>query len=494
MKRIIISLLSLAVCATAFAKVELPSILGNGMVLQRNAEVTLWGKAQPGARLTVTPSWDGHTYTTSVGSDGRWSIKVSTSDAGGPYTLTFSDSRKSSTVVEDILLGEVWICSGQSNMEMPVKGYVAQPVAGSAQAIRDCYAHQGVRIFNVGRNDADTPQEDCSGEWQHSTPESVANCSAVAYFFGREVSDLLGVPVGLVTSYWGGTMIETWMTRESVLALDVDKSVFDEVPEGPAPGHLYNGMINPIVNYTAKGFIWYQGESNRYHPFDYATLMSRMINLWREAWGDGDMPFIAAQLAQYRYDGAEYLTLPVLVEQQYKAADSTPNTYIASTTDMDSPSIIHPSRKILVGERMAAIALTHTYGMKGLSGESPRYTGMDIDGSKVTLHFSGMADTDAYDFKGEFFSWLDKDLKVIRIKGFEVAGEDRVFHPATAHPGWPIASYIEVQCDEVPHPVAVRYAFRNVLENNVITGAGVPLAPFRTDNWEITPEMLHKVE
>lgn len=376
---------------------------------------------------------------------------------------------------------------------MPVKGYVAQPVAGSAQAIRDCYAHQGVRIFNVGRNDAETPQEDCSGVWEHSTPESVANCSAAAYFFGREVSDLLGVPVGLVTSYWGGTMIETWMTRESVMALDVDKSVFEDAPEGPAPGHLFNGMINPIVNYTAKGFIWYQGESNRYHPFDYGVLMSRMISLWREKWGNNDMPFIAAQLAQYRYDNVDHLALPVLVEQQYWAADHTPNTYIASTTDMDSPSIIHPSRKILVGERMAAIALTHAYGMKGMSGESPRYKDMEVEGNKVTLHFShpnGMAETDAYDFKGEFFSWLDKDLKVIRVKGFEVAGEDKVFHPATAHLGWPISSYIEVQCDDVQHPVAVRYAFKNVQENNVITGAGVPLAPFRTDNWEITQEML----
>lgn len=494
MKRLFIAIMAFAASAAAMnAEVKLPSVLSDGMVLQRNAEVTLWGKAAPGSTVCVEPSWDGVRRQTKADSEGCWKLKVATTDAGGPYSISFSDSKKSSVTLNDILLGEVWICSGQSNMEMPVKGFVSQPVAGSAQAIRDSYAHPDMRIFNVLRHATDTLQSDCTGEWQYPTPENVANCSAVAYFFGRMLTDILGVPVGLITSYWGGTMIETWMMPESIKAIpDIDKSVFDEVPEGPGPGKLYNGMIAPIVNYTAKGFIWYQGESNRYHPFDYAKLMNRMILDWREAWGNDQMPFIAAQIAQYVYDGSEYLTVPVIVEQQYKAADATPLTYIAPTTDMDSPRMIHPARKVLVGERMAAIALSRTYGIKGLCGESPRYSGMETDGSSVILHFKDMAVSTSWPATGESFSWLDKDIKVIRIKGFEVAGEDRVFHAATAKLGWPVADRITVQCDSVAAPVAVRYAFRNVLESNVMTVSEVPLAPFRTDDWEITPEQLKR--
>lgn len=494
MKRIITAALAAIISATGLnAKIELPAIMSDGMVLQRNSEVNLWGKADPGSKVTVKASWDGVSHMTAAGRDGLWKIEIPTADAGGPYTITLSDSRKSSVTISDVLLGEVWVCSGQSNMEMPVKGFVSQPVAGSAQAIRDSYAHPDIRVFNVQRHATDTLQSDCVGEWKHPTPENVGSFSAVAYFFGRELSDLLGVPVGLVTSYWGGTMIEAWMMPESIKSIpDIDKSVFDEVPEGPGPGKLYKGMIAPVVNYTAKGFIWYQGESNRYHPFDYSKLMSRMILDWREAWGSEEMPFIAAQIAQYRYDGPEYMTVPVIVEQQYKAAAVTPRTYIASTTDMDSPSIIHPARKVQVGERMAAIALEHEYGIKGLPGESPMFTSMEIEGNSAILHFSRMSKSSGIPDDGDSFSWLDKDLKVIKIQGFEMAGEDRVFHAATAKLGWPIADRITVQCDSVAVPVAVRYAFRNVIESNVITIGGTPLAPFRTDDWEITEQQLRR--
>lgn len=496
MKRIIIAAIAALCAASALeAKVELPSVISDGMVLQRNSMINLWGKAIPGGKVSVEPSWDGITRTTRADDQGCWKISVPTGDAGGPYSISFSDSKKSSVTVSDVLLGEVWVCSGQSNMEMPVKGFVSQPVAGSAQAIRDSYAHPDIRIFNVLRHATDTLQHDCNGEWKHPTPENVANCSAVAYFFGRMLTDILGVPVGLVTSYWGGTMIEAWMMPESIKSIPgIDKSVFDEVPEGPGPGKLYKGMISPIINYTAKGFIWYQGESNRYHPFDYAKLMNRMILDWREAWGSEEMPFIAAQIAQFTYDGPEYLTVPVIVEQQYKAADMTPLTYIAPTTDMDSPRMIHPARKILVGERMAAIALSRTYGIKGLCGESPRYSSMEIDGKSVVLHFKDMAVSTSWPATGESFSWLDKEIKVIKIKGFEVAGEDRVFHTATAKLGWPVADRITVQCDSVAAPVAVRYAFRNVIESNVMTVSEVPLAPFRTDDWEICETELRRQE
>ena len=473
------------------AKVTLPSLVGDNMVLQRNTEVNVWGKADPGATVTVRTSWDNAKYRTSADSDGNWLTKVRTADAGGPYTVTISDGE--SLTLNGVMLGEVWFCSGQSNMEMPVRGFVGQPVEGSAETIRECYAHPNIRMFFIARQSSETPQEDCEGEWLLPTPENVGNCSAAAYYFGRELSDILGIPVGLITSHWGGTMIETWMPCESILAIDgIDRSVFQEVPEGEAPGRLYNGMVCPALNYVVNGVIWYQGESNRYHPFDYSKLMSSMILSWRAAWGRDDLPFICTQLVHYRYDGKEYLALPVLIEQQYIAAANTPHTYIAPTTDILSPGIIHPARKRDCGERMADIALKHCYGIKGLTDESPKYSGMEIDGNQVTLRFTGMAESESGSETGDSFSWLDKNLNVINIKGFEVAGEDRKFYPAKAHLGWPVADRITVQSDSVQTPVAVRYAFRNYIEANVMTISGTPLAPFRTDDWEITDEMLRK--
>ncbi len=473
------------------AKVTLPSLVGDNMVLQRNTEVNIWGKADAGATVTVRTSWNNAKYRTSADSKGNWLAKVQTADAGGPYTITISDGE--SLTLNGVMLGEVWFCSGQSNMEMPVRGFVAQPVAGSAETIRNSYAHPDIRMFFVERQSSETPQDDCEGEWLLPTPENVANCSAAAYYFGRELTDILGVPVGLITSHWGGTMIETWMPCESIRDIDgIDKSVFDYVPEGEAPGRLYNGMVYPALNYVVNGVIWYQGESNRYHPFDYSKLLSSMIQSWRDAWGNADLPFICTQLVHYRYDGSQYLALPVLIEQQYIAAKNTPRTYIAATTDIVSPGIIHPARKKECGERMANIALKRCYGINGLSGESPLYSGMEIDGNKVTLHFAGMAEIEAGTETKDSFSWLDANLNVINVKGFEIAGEDRKFYPAKAHLSWPVSNSITVESDSVQTPAAVRYAFRNYIESTVITTSGVPLAPFRTDDWEITPEMLRK--
>ena len=490
MKRILTLISASLVAVNISATVTLPSIFSDSMVLQRESDVNIWGKAEPGSKVTLTASWDGKRYSTDADSDGNWKTVIRTAEAGGPYSLKISDGRKSSLTLKDIMLGEVWICSGQSNMEMPVKGFSLQRVAESAQTIRDCYAHPDIRIFNVERNDSETLQHECTGEWQYPTPENVANCSAIAYFFGREITDLVGVPVGLVTSYWGGTMIETWMTRESVMDIDgIDKSAVDALEEGTQTGRLFNGMIAPIAGFTAKGFLWYQGESNRRRPLDYSALLCRMIRLWRDAWGEQEMPFIMTQLAQFGYGADDLLILPVLVEQQYKAADAVPLTYVATTTDMDSPRIIHPAHKKECGERMAAIALDHCYGIHGLYGESPRYAGMDVEGNRLTVRFTRLNHLSSWPHEGDTFSWLDKDGKLIDVKGFELAGEDGIFHPATSA-GLPGPDRITLQAEGVENPKAVRYAFRNVIECNVVTTYGVPLAPFRSDDWEVTDEMM----
>ena len=484
--------LACMMAAVASAEIKLPAILGNDMVLQRNIEVNLWGTATPDKNVTVRTSWNGKKYKTKSDADGKWALKVATGEAGGPYEIEFSDGDKMS--LTGILLGEVWVCGGQSNMEMPIKGFVAQPVQGAAEAIRDSYAHPDIRIFNVERNKTNTLQEDCKGVWQKPTPQNVANCSATAYFFGRMLTDLLGMPVGIVTSYWGGTKAEVWMTREAINATEGIDREFALKPDGNGwgPQEMYNGMIHPITRFTAKGFIWYQGCSNRDRAFDYGKLLVSLIKDWRKAWGNDEMPFLIAQLVQYRYDGEQYLSLPVVIEGQYYAAQTLKNVYVAPTTDLSFGSIIHPPFKREVGERLAGIALDKSYGMPGFASESPRFKSMEIQGNKVVLHFTGMADSDKFDAVGDNFSWVDKNMKIIRPKGFEIAGADGKFYPANARNSWPVSDRITVESDSVKNPVAVRYAFRNCIDANVITGMGTPLAPFRTDNWEIPHNEMFK--
>lgn len=482
------SLLIAAIAAAAVAaeaKVTLPSVMSDNMVLQRDTEVNIWGKAKPGATVTVTPSWSGKSYTAKAGSDGNWLTKVATGNAGGPYSIIISDGEP--TVLDNILLGEVWICGGQSNMEMQVHGFMHQPVSGGLEAILDAPNHPEMRFFTVKRAISDTPLDDCGGEWLESTPEAVADFSACGYYFGHLLNQMLGVPVGLITSNWGGTAAEPWMdvaAFESVEGID-RKVVADRAADDSkqAVGVLYNGMIRPIENHTAKGFIWYQGESNRGYHDDYVKILSALIADWRAKWGDASMPFYMAQLAPYRYDGAEKMSLPMMIEAQYKVADAVPNVAIAATTDIGNPIGIHPSHKKEVGERMAFLALQRDYGMKGLPMPAPTFKSMSVDGNKVTVEFNNLG----YDpdwWEGNTFHSYQDD-RYIRPLGFEVAGEDRVFYPATGGFGHG-KNTVEISSDSVPNPVAVRYYFHNfVPEANVKTGLGQPLVPFRTDNWPV---------
>ena len=485
MRNIIAMLTAIAVSIAANAKVTLPSVMGSNMVLQRDTEVNIWGKAAAGTKVTVNPSWDGKTYTVTADKNGKWLARISTGNAGGPYTLTISDGE--TVTLDNILLGEVWICGGQSNMEMQVHGYMHQPVTGGLEAILDAPKHSQMRFFTVSRAMSDTLSYDCKGEWLESTPESVANFSACGYFFGRLLNQILDVPVGLITSNWGGTAVEPWMDEETFEAVDgIDKNVSrnrGQSEPNQVVGCLYNGMIYPIINHTAKGFIWYQGESNRGHHDDYVKLLSAMINSWREKWGNKDMPFYMVQLAPYRYDGMEKMSLPMMIEAQYKIAAQVPKVGIAATTDIGNPIGIHPSHKKEVGERLAFLALQNDYGIKGLPLPAPTYKSMSVSGNKVTLEFNNLAyDSDWWE-GNTFHSYLDD--RYIRPKGFEVAGEDRVFYPATGSFGHG-KNTIEIYSDSVSNPVAVRYYFHNYdAEANVRTCLGQPLVPFRTDNWSV---------
>ena len=455
------------------------------MVLQRNNDVNIWGNAMPGSSVTVSTSWNDKTYSVKADKNGKWTTKVTTGDAGGPYSITISDGEP--VTLENILLGEVWICGGQSNMEMRVQGFTNQPINGALEAILNAPKNPQMRFFTVDRAVSDIPLEDCGGTWLEASPESVANFSACGYFFGKQLNDILDVPIGLITSNWSGSSVEPWIEESIYESLDdIDKNASknrSKKEPQQAPGVLYNGMINPIKDFTAKGFIWYQGESNRGYPDDYVTLLSSMINSWREKWGDQDMPFYMVQLAPFPYGKRDGTSLPLMIEAQYKVASQLPKVGVAATTDIGSPVCIHPPYKKEVGQRLALLALQNDYGIKGLPLPSPTYKSMSIDGNKVTLNFNNvMSHPDRWNANA-FQVYVDGEY--LRPVGFEIAGEDQVFYPAKGI-FTDNNTTIEISSDSVPQPVAVRYAFHNyVPDANVKTGLGQPLAPFRTDNWPV---------
>jgi len=483
MKKIVFAALFVLTAAQLSARVKLPAVLGDNMVLQRNTEANLWGEAAPGSRVRITASWDGRTTSAKADSEGRWSVKVPTGDAGGPYTLTISDGDP--VVLHNVLLGEVWICSGQSNMEMPVCGFMNQPVEGSVEAILDAGAYPGIRMFTVPKVSSAEPMDDCEAAWRTSTPAAVRDFSAVGYFFGRMLNKMLGVPVGLITPNWGGSTIEAWMTVGSIDAIPgIDHELAKSgTYDNSKPQHLYNGMILPVCRHTAKGFIWYQGESNRKNWFDYKSLQVALVKLWRETWGDDRMPFYFAQIAPYRYEGDALRSLPMLIEAQYAAMAEIPRSGIAATTDLGNPTCIHPARKQEVAARLAYLALANDYGIDGVPAPAPTYRSMEREGAKLVLSFNNLSGRHTWNDPDSFCGFDSKG--VVRLAGFEIAGEDRVFHPAKAGFKW-WENRIEVYSDKVPEPVAVRYAFRNFCpEANVTTTMGQPLAPFRTDDWPV---------
>lgn len=471
------------------AEVKLPAVLGDNMVLQRDSQVNLWGWAKPRKVVKIKTSWNRKRYRVRADADGKWLVKVVTTGAGGPYSITFSDGKK--TRLENILLGEVWICSGQSNMEMPVQGFLGQPCLHATETMRQARLYPDIRLFTVARDSTDIPRDDCKGEWLMSDPKSVGAFSAVGYYFGRCLNQYLGVPIGLITTNWGGTNIEAWMSPESNAKLGVDeeytKNNWDEYYLPCSV--LYNGMVVPIVNYTAKGFIWYQGESNRGNYKEYADMQAEMIRQWREAWGDENMPFYITQIAPYRYSGAEKRRSALLVENQIKATKMVPNCAMASTTDVGTYSLIHEPDKLSVGERLAWLALSRDYGIEGVPAEAPTYKSMEIKEGKAVISFNNLCEpNDQSDPRS--FNWLDDQGQVVRsVKGFEIAGADKKFRPAKARILW-MDNQVEVWSDEVKDPVAVRYVFCNHSETNLKTTLGQPVVPFRTDDWEIPAEEI----
>lgn len=462
----------------AEAKIQLPSVLSNNMVLQQRTEVKLWGTANSKAEVSIVTSWNDKHYNTLADASGNWEIKVNTPSAGGPYEITIADEEE--LVLKNILFGEVWFCSGQSNMEMPMRGFDRQPVSGSNTIIAKAKAQIPIRMFTTDSKDGEwvrqynkQPQADCQGTWLENTPQNVANISAVAYFFATYIQEVLDVPVGIIVSSWGGSKVEAWMSREAIEPFrEIDLSILDNNAEIKKAQHtpclLYNSKIAPFTKFTIKGFLWYQGESNRNNPDTYARLMPAFVNDLRAKWNIGDFPFYFVEIAPFNYEGANGTSAARLREVQLQNMKDIINSGMVTTLDVGSPIFIHPQDKETVGTRLAWWALAETYGMSGFGYKPPVYKSMEIEENKIYIDFENAK-------RGLNPMWTE-------LEGFEIAGDDRVFYPAKAEIETK-TTRLAVSCEKVPNPVAVRYAYKNYAKASIFNIYGIPAAPFRTDNW-----------
>jgi len=444
------------------AEVRLPAVLASNMVLQQRSNVKFWGWSEPGERIYVTTSWDRGTDSVRGSRDGKWELLLATPAAGGPYTIEIKGSNR--IVLENVLIGEVWVCSGQSNMEM----CEAWGLPDVKEELPVC-ANPKIRFFQLPKTTAVHPQDDCSAKWAQCDSNTLRRFSAVGYFFGKRLNRELNVPIGLVEAAWGGTPAEVWtpaelVTRDTVLRNAAAKQKpSDGWPF--SPGYCYNGMIAPLTSLEAAGVIWYQGEGNTVAPWSYSQLFTTMIAAWRKAWGR-PLSFYYVQIAPFTYGEKDQGSL--LREQQAKSQQME-NTGMVVISDITGDTTdIHPKDKHDVGWRLANWALADTYHRQDMVYRNPNYLAMQVqdDGVVITIGETG----GGLVVKGQ------------EVKELVIAGEDRVFYPAKARIE---GSRIIVSSKEVKKPVAVRYQFSNSGVGNLFGKSGLPVAPFRTDGWEV---------
>ncbi len=470
MKKLTVSILvflSMAGTLPVSGKIILPALISDNMVLQQNADVTLWGWASDGAeKLKIWGTWGNDTVKTEA-KVGKWSATIHTPGAGGPYSVFIQGEEL--TEIKNVLIGEVWVCSGQSNMQMPVdsmsRGFSG--VLNFRQKIREAN-HPSIRFFQVFRRVSDHPQDDCIGKWVVCTPETVKAFSATGYFFSKYLNDSLHIPVGMIHTSWGGTPAETWLPEEVVMsnpeyAAGIEK-LYKQNWWPIRPGQAYNAMIYPLLKYRIAGAIWYQGESNSDNPHVYRKLFPDLIKTWRKLWGI-DFPFYYVQIAPYNYKNGLGATL---VREDQLLALSVPKTGMAVTNDIGNVDNIHPRDKEEVGRRLALWALAKTYGKTGIVFSGPLYKSMKVDKNKIEISFE----------------YVDGGLvkKGKTLTCFQIAGADHNFVDAKAAIK---GDKVIVYNKKVKTPVAVRFAFSNTAEPNLFNAAGLPASAFRTDDWPV---------
>ncbi len=504
-----------AAARSGWADPKLPRLLSNNMVLQQKTQAPVWGWADPGEEVTVR--FLDQTVSAKADPEGRWEVKISTPEAGGPYELTVA-GKTTQITLRNILVGEVWVCAGQSNM--------AWTVAASLNAAQELASanYPKIRLFTVARKVSDKPLEDCEGLWQECSPQTVSGFSAVAYFFGRQLHQERGVPVGLINSSWGATPVESWTSRQALQSEPSVKPLLDQwdrmvadwpnvdpqylrryqhklknweqsqakpaakktppppLPDRSAasshrPANLFNSMIAPLTRYPIRGAIWYQGESNVTRAWQYRTLFPLLIRDWRRAWGQDDFPFGFVLLAPFEYKrDVNFTDIPPtwcaeLREAQLITLKTVPNVGMACLMDLDEITDIHPRNKQEVGRRLALWALGAVYG-RPVVYVGPMYESMAVEGDKIRIRFTGVGG-----------GLVSRDGQPLRE--FTIAGQDGQFHPATAVIE---GDTVVVSSPKVPRPVAVRFAWRDAAVVNLANKEGLPAAPFRTDSWKLQTE------
>lgn len=488
--RILFAACALLVPSISGAELKLPNIFGDHMVVQQKMPIKVWGWTKPGQEVTVTLA--DKSATAKAGDDGRFDASLPAVDAGGPYTLEVKADE--ARTIKDVLVGEVWICSGQSNMQWNVGS------STDADLERLAAKHPKIRMINFPQVGTQEPVLTHDRNWMECTPETVSGFSAVGYFFGRQLHETIDVPIGMINNAWGGSACEAWINRDvlnadpqyapmmerwaaeeqrfSELSTKVDLSEEEKktlqnlkgrMGGNARPANIYNGVLKSHLGYTIRGAIWYQGESNAGRAYQYRELFPLMISNWRQEWGQGDFPFYWVQLADYLAEKTEPAdsAWAELREAQTMTMSKLPHTGEAVIIDIGEGKDIHPKNKVDVGRRLARWALANEYDV-AVPFHSPQYKSMEKQGNKVILTFDHVDG-----------GWRPFDVNT--PVGFAIAGEDQKFVNADAvvlKDG-----RIEVSSSMIADPASVRYAWADNPICNMYDGAGLPMTPFRTDDW-----------
>ena len=437
------------------ANVTLPNVISDNMVLQRNSEVTIWGWANPQEEVVITPSWNNREYKVKASNQAKWEIKIKTLEAGGPFTISIKGYNE--IVLKNILIGEVWICSGQSNMEMSASWGIE-----NGDAVVKNATNPSIRFFMVPKLTATSPQNNVSGNWTECAPETMKYFSATGYFFAKRLQEQLkNVPIGLISSNWGGTPAEIWMPEEVIqnnaVLLESAKTRKEETYCPNQPGRAFNAMIYPLTGFKIAGVIWYQGESNVGSSV-YDKIFSALITSWRKLW-NYEFPFYYVQIAPYKY-GENHFGGVEIRNAQRKVLQEVANTGMAITSDISPIDDIHPKDKKSVGIRLANLALVNTYKTNSDLVNGPLYKGFTIDKNKVVV---------AFDYAEELHFTTKKSNQ------FEIAGDDNVFYEAVAVIK---KNTVILKAAQVQHPKKVRFAWTNTSQSELFNKANLPASSF----------------
>lgn len=440
----------------AYADISLPQIFGNGMVLQRESKVYLFGWAAPNETFTITTGWDGATVEVKTGVNAKWRILVHTPKAGGPYEIAFR-GKDNTIILNNVLIGEVWLASGQSNMEWSAN----LGIDNKEDEIKNAN-HPTIRFFTAAKRTSFTPQEDVSGRWEVCSPKTMADFSAVSYFFAKRIQEEIDIPIGLIDASWGGSCAEVWtpeyVFNENQELLESYKLIKHNQWAPIERSTLYNAMIAPLTGFQISGVLWYQGEANTANAESYKDLFTKMITAWRKKWNT-DLPFYYVQIAPYNYGKAFE---GVVVRDQQRQSLTLEHTGMVVTSDICTIDDIHPQNKQDVGIRLANIALKEHFKVLDSEVYGPQYKDIEINKKEIIVHFDHA--------NGLYFKDKNKSL-------FEVAGADGIYFTAKAKIK---KNTVVVAAKEVGEPVSVRFAWANTAISNVFNAAQLPLSSFKS--------------